>query len=227
MVEHLPNKHKALGSVLILVGGGERKESCIVPLLCGHWKLWTELWPPIKWKGKGLSMLSVCAYSTSDYARMGWYLRGYWLNEFPQQESPSALGEEILVVQHLELSTSVKEAPPVLCKPHKLIGSLSWTLEESYFSLLLEWVEVCLCPHRKRFLWHLTGHDKLSMNLGREMIQFMLWVMRQRAEAELSECRVSAPGLLTWLSFSLCEMVCLLDVEAYARTLLCVIKHDC
>lgn len=32
---------------------------------------------------KGASMLPVCAYSTPGHALMGWYLIGYWLNEFP------------------------------------------------------------------------------------------------------------------------------------------------
>ena len=36
-------------------------------------------------KGKrGVSMLPVCTYGTSDHALMGWYLKGYWLNEFSQ-----------------------------------------------------------------------------------------------------------------------------------------------
>lgn len=33
---------------------------------------------------KGLSMRPVCVYSTPDHAQMGWYLKVYWLNEFPQ-----------------------------------------------------------------------------------------------------------------------------------------------
>ena len=35
-------------------------------------------------KEKETSTLSVCAYSTSDHALMGWYPKGFWLNEFPQ-----------------------------------------------------------------------------------------------------------------------------------------------
>ena len=35
-------------------------------------------------KKKGACMLPACAYSTSDHTLMGWYLKGYWLNEFPQ-----------------------------------------------------------------------------------------------------------------------------------------------
>ena len=29
-------------------------------------------------------MLFVCTYSTSDHVQMDWYLKGYWLKEFPQ-----------------------------------------------------------------------------------------------------------------------------------------------
>ena len=33
----------------------------------------------------GLNMLPVCAYSATYHTLMIWYLKDYWLNEFPQQ----------------------------------------------------------------------------------------------------------------------------------------------
>lgn len=53
------------------------------------------------------------------------------------------------------------------------------------------------------------------------MLLCLLWVMRQRAEAELPERERVGRGFL-----SVCEMVCLLAVEAYAMSLLCVIKQE-
>lgn len=53
----------------------------------------------------------------------------------------------------------------------------------------------------------------------------LLWVMRQRAEAELPGKGLDgAPDMVVFLS--LCEMVCLLAVEAYAMSLLCVIQQE-
>ena len=58
-------------------------KSCCVPLLCECWSY--EQNPdhqPTKGK-RGVSTLPVCACSTSDHALTGWYLKGYWPNEFP------------------------------------------------------------------------------------------------------------------------------------------------
>lgn len=80
---------------------------------------------------------------------------------------------------------------------------------------------MCLSPHRERIFMTLgkTWPNHQSVNLGRAMTLFLLWVMRRRAEAELRfSVGTGAPVMAV---FSVCKMVRLCCVSRWDIPALC------